>query len=76
MTEILRQKKSSRVLASVSAITIVCCTSELNLVLMSPGATQLTLMLLWASSGARAWVRPSRAVLLTLYGPRPCREQR
>lgn len=40
-------------------------TTELNEVLMIPGATLFTLMLLWASSGARFWVRPCRAVLLT-----------
>lgn len=41
-------------------------TTVLKRVLMIPGATQLTLMLLCASSGANIRVRPTTAVLLTL----------
>lgn len=41
-------------------------TALLKRVLMIPGATQLTLMLLCASSGANIRVRPRSAVLLTL----------
>ena len=40
-------------------------TAELNLVLMIPGAIQLTLMLSDASSSERTFVRPNKAVLLT-----------
>ena len=46
-------------------------TAELNLVLIIPGARQLTLIA-GANSAARALVRPSRAVLLVEYGPNPC----
>lgn len=44
----------------------VALTAELNRVLIIPGATQLTLMLVAANSGASTRVRPSKAVLLTL----------
>ena len=42
---------------------MVCPTAELNLVLMMPGAMQLTLIA-GASSVARALVSPNSAVLL------------
>lgn len=45
-------------------------TTLLKRVLMSPGAKQFTLMFFEASSAAKFLVRPSKAVLLTLYGPR------
>lgn len=45
-------------------------TASLNFVLMTPGATQLTRILSPASCGTSARVSPSKAVLLTLYGPK------
>ena len=44
-------------------MTVLELTAELNLVLMTPGARQLTLIA-GANSVASALVRPSRAVLL------------
>lgn len=41
-------------------------TAPLKFVLMIPGATQFTLTLMWAHSLARTFVKPSKAVLLTL----------